>query len=369
MMRVLLTIVSLLALLRAGPGNAEPFKVAAIFAKTGQAATQNADNLRGVRLAAAEINARGGILGEPLEILELDNRSTPIGAKVAAEEAARIGVRAIVGCSWSSHSLAAAQVAQRHGIPMISDISTSPALTQVGDYIFRVCYTDAFQGKVMARLARDDLRAGTAVVLVDINDDYSLDLANEFSREFTLMGGIMVPDIHYKHGQASYREVVQAAKAAKTQVCFIPGHDESGIIAAQIVREGATCILLGGDGWDSSAFYAKGGSELDDGYYCTHWHPRSATPASRDLMARQGEAELVAPVVLAYDALMLLADAAARAGTPDRASIRDALANTRNYPGVTGAISFLADGDPAKSAVIMRIRKGKQAYYRNEDPN
>ncbi len=354
-----------LALCVASPAGAGSFKVAAIYSLTGQAAAQNGPSVEGVRVAGEEINARGGILGMPLELVVLDNRGTPIGAKVAAEEAARLGVLAIIGCNWSSHSLAAAQVAQANGIPMISNISTHPDVTRVGDYIFRVCFTDDFQGKVMASFAHRDLGASTAVNVVDISDDYSLGLAREFQQHFTAMGGGLVPDVTYKHTQEDFKDAAAAAAMAKVDVCFIPGHDESGRILDLMHQLGSTCVPLGGDGWGSGKFYPLGGERLALGYYCTHWHPDSEEPASKAFVARYGRKGPVDPsMALAYDALMLLADAAARAGKPGRAAIRDALAATTDFVGVTGKIAFDTTGDPVKGGVIMRIANGRADFFK-----
>ncbi len=345
-------------------------KVAAIFALTGPAAGQNADSVLGIRLAAEELNARGGVLGQPLEVVFIDNKSTPIGSKVAAEEAVRMGVSAILGANWSSHSLAVARVAQDSGIPMITPISTNPAVTKVGDCIFRVCYTDEFQGRVMARLASGELKAGTALTFIDVGDDYSLGLAKAFREDFVALGGRLATQIHYKLKQRDFGADISQAKAAQAEVCFLSGHDESGVIAAGLAAAEVGCIPLGGDGWVGGHFLAMGGEKIARGYYCTHWSPEVDSPASRAFVARYGtDPRIDASVALAYDATMLLAEAATRAGSFERRSVREALAATRGFPGVTGDITFDAGGDPLKGAVIMELVNGRARYYKTVAPN
>ena len=177
---------------------ADPVKIASIYAFSGVAAESNRPSYEGVRYGVTEINQRGGILGRSVELIEIDNRSTPIGAKVAARRAVEADVTAVIGASWSSHSLAIAKVVQPEGIIMITTDSTNPQVTLVGDYIFRVCYTDTFQGQVMARFARDRLTAGNALVFINVASDYSMGLAQAFTDSFLDAGGTVLKSIHYK---------------------------------------------------------------------------------------------------------------------------------------------------------------------------
>lgn len=345
-------------------------RVAAVFALTGPAASQNANSLLGIRLATSELNAKGGVLGRPLELVVIDNKSTPIGSKVAAEEAVRLDVSAILGANWSSHSLALARVAQDSGTPMITPISTNPAVTRIGDCIFRVCFTDEFQGKIMAQLARNDLGANSTLAFIDVGDDYSLGFAKAFSENFEALGGRMAAEIYYKLKQRDFGRDIAQAVAVPADVCFLSGHDESGVIAAGLAAAGQKCIPLGGDGWVGGHFLSVGGERIARGYYCTHWSPEVDNPASKAFVARYGSGTNIdASVALAYDATMLLADAVTRAGSFERAAIREALAATRGFPGVTGDISFDGNGDPVKGAVIMELVNGRERYVKSVAPN
>lgn len=344
--------------------------LAAIYALTGPASEANAYALQGVRYAVDEINGQGGISGRRINLSVFDNQSTPIGSTVAAKRAAAANVVAIVGPDWSSHSIAVARVVQEVGIPMISSLSTNPEVTRIGDYIFRVCFTDAFQGGVLARFARQDLNAATAVIFVDVTSDYSLKLAEIFQKNFEKWGGRVLLELEYKLKQQQFDEQIKRAVKADADLIFIPGHDESGLIAKQIQDAGASSILLGGDGWSTPVFLRRGGSELKRGFYSTHWSAYLDTDQSRRFVKKYNIhlESSVDSIALGYDAMMLLAEAISRSNSTDRKKIRNAIATTRSFKGVTGTINFNNQGDPIKSAVIMEIRNGKPRYLKTLEP-
>ena len=245
--------------------------IAAIYALTGAAAEANREALQGVGYAVDEINRQGGVLGRKINLLVYDNQSTPIGSTVAAKRAAEANVVGIVGSDWSSHSIAVARVAQKVGIPMISSYSTNPEVTKIGDYIFRVCFTDDFQGKIIARFARQDLKVITAVIFVDVTSDYSIKLSEIFRKNFEQLGGRVLLELEYKLKQQQFDEEIKKAVNANADVIFVPGHDESGLIVKEAQEAGTSSSLLGGDGWATPAFYKKGGSELKNGAYRGNW--------------------------------------------------------------------------------------------------
>jgi branched-chain amino acid transport system substrate-binding protein len=344
--------------------------IAAIYALTGPAAEANAYALRGVGYAVDEVNKQGGISGRKINLFMLDNQSTPIGSTLAAKQAAAAKVVAIVGPDWSSHSLAVARVAQDAGIPMISSLSTNPDVTKIGDYIFRICFTDDFQGKVIARFARYDLKASTAVLFVDVTSDYSLKLSEIFRQDFEKLGGRVLVELEYKLKQLQFDEEIKKAVKAAADLIFIPGHDESALIAKKLQDAGTSSIFMGGDGWSTAVFFKKGGAELKRGYYSTHWSAHLDTDQSRAFVKKYkiDSADPDDNVALGYDAMMLLADAIKRAGSVDRKRIRDAIADTRSFKGVTGAIRFNENGDPIKSAVLMEIINGQPHYLKTLQP-
>ncbi len=344
-------------------------EIAAIYSLTGEAAEGNKSSVQGVRIAVDEINSRGGLLGKKVGLKVIDNESTPIGSHIAAQRASDAGVIAIIGASWSTHSLSIAEVAQARGIPMISSFSTSPELTWKGDFIFRACFTDEFQGKALARFVREDLEAKTASIFVNLNSEYSMGLSRLFREHFERAGGKVVYEAEYKPRQKNFDDIIQGAVKARADVLFLPGYDESGAIAVLAQKAGVRSIPVGGDGWADSSFLARGGSQLKLAYHGSHWSDAVDSDVSRAFVKKYRDMPYFdTGMVLAYDAVMVLADAVVRAGSFDRKEIRDALSATRSFRGVTGEISFNEHSDPVKSVVIVQIRDGKPSYFKTLSP-
>lgn len=349
---------------------AKTIRIASIYALSGPAAGANSPSVQGVTLAVQEINSAGGILGMPLELLEFDNLSTPIGSKVAADKAAQKKVTAIIGSAFSSHSMAVAKVAQANSIPMITNISTSPAVTRIGNYIFRACFDDSFQGRVMGKFARKELKAKNVVGVFDMASDYSLGLTRTFEKAFAQWGGVMQAKIPYKSRQPHFRDIISKAMSLNPDALFIAGHDESARIIKEAIQMGLNALPLGGDGWDAKSFYDLGGKNLKTGYYATHWSQEASdTTLSKEFVARYRHLGMItSPTALAYDSVMILKNAIERAGTIQRPAVRDALAQTRGYEGVTGSFSFNNHGDPIKKVVIMKIESGRPVYLKQIVP-
>jgi branched-chain amino acid transport system substrate-binding protein len=338
--------------------------VGAIFAKSGEAAEDNLELFEAVRFAVDEVNAKGGIHGKKIKLVEYDNHSTPIQSKLAAKQAVREGAIAVIGASWSSHSLAIAPYLQKMQVPMISPDSTHPDVTKTGDYIFRACFNDAFQGKVLARFARNTLKTETAVVIRNITSDYSLGISQIFEHHFTAYGGKVLAVFDYKFQQTDFTDMLNSTKALNPDVLFVPGHAESGYVVRQARDLGIEAKMLGGDGWPYRQFYANGGQDLDEGYYTAHWSKELDTEKTKEIISRYKKTYEVSEfAAISYDAAMLLFDAMQRAESLDRHAIRDALAETRNFDGVTGKISFDENGDPVKQTVVMKITDGRPALF------
>ncbi|MCP4671729.1 MAG: ABC transporter substrate-binding protein [Desulfobacula sp.] len=343
--------------------------IAVIYAITGAAAKNNSYSLKGIYHGVQEINDAGGVLDKKINILVFDNQSTPIGSHMAAIKAVQSGAVAILGAAWSSHSLVIAQIAQKGKIPMITNISTNPDVTKNKDYVFRICFNDTFQGRVLAKFARQDLKALTAVMFVNVASDYSLKLSELFRSNFEYLGGKVIQELEYKLKQMVSEQAIQQAVDSKVDVVFIPGHDESGSIARNLQAKGSRSVFLGGDGWASPVFLSKGGRELNRGYYCTHWSAQMNTRESNVFKKRYIQSESsAANIALGYDAIQLLADAITRSGSFDREKIRKSLADTKQFKGVTGRIRFDEEGDPVKNAVFMEIRKGRPFFLKVLSP-
>jgi branched-chain amino acid transport system substrate-binding protein len=349
-------------------------KIGIIVAQSGKAQNYGHSAIQGAQLAVDEINALGGVLHHLLKLTIFDNKSTAIYSKVAAAKAVDHNVVGVVGAVWSTHSLAAAPVLQKHRIPMISPGSTAPEVTQVGHYIFRTCYTDAFQGKLMADFAYKSAHHKRAAVLTNISESYSKILGHYFSANFILNGGDVVFEGGYMGSAADYKDILLPLKSLKPHVIFVPGYSQdSGLIIKQARNMGIDSVFMGGDAWEMSiADYA--GTALNGSFFSTFWHPNAPYQRNRQFMnlfkASYGSDEISAYVPLAYDAVWLLADAMRRANSLDPQKIRDALAATQKYRGATGRFSFNASGDPInKGASILKYKNNHWFFFKYFQPN
>jgi branched-chain amino acid transport system substrate-binding protein len=354
----------------------EPVTVAAVFARTGHGSLQSLPSYEMVQLAAKMVNDRGGVLGRPIKLLEFDSRSTVLGARWAALQAVQAGVVAVIGPSWSSQAMVMAPILHEAGIPMIATTATAKGLTGLGDYIFRVCYTNDFQAEALARFAYENLEARRAAILTIADDIYSETLSTEFSERFAGRGGRIEIQLRYLQTAVDFAEHLAAVQAASPDLVFVPGYTgDAGLILRQARRLGLTMTFLGGDGWTGIEQYAHLGPLPGDNYHTSHWHPSIDTPSSHTLLnaltAHYGEEALTmmdAGNATEYDALNLLVDAIRRAGSIDRVVIRDALAATKDFPGVSGSISYQGSRDPAKPIVVLRIDSAGAIYVTRMEP-
>jgi branched-chain amino acid transport system substrate-binding protein len=313
------------------------------------------------------------VLGKKIDLIYEDNQSQAgQSATVVRKLISSDGVVAVLGEVASSRSLEAAPICQQSGIPMISPASTNPKVTQVGDYIFRVCFIDPFQGTVMANFVRKTLKLNSVAVLSDVKSDYSLGLAKFFKQGFTAADGKIIADENYSGGDKDFSAQLTAIKAANPDGIFVPGYyTEVGLIVLQAKQLGINCPIFGGDGWESSSLVPIGGAALEGDYFSTHYSPQDTSPAVQNFVkeftAKYGETP-DAMAALGYDSAMLLADAIKRAGATDGPKIRDALAATKNFPGVTGNITMDANRDASKPAVILEIKNGQFQYVKTIAP-
>jgi branched-chain amino acid transport system substrate-binding protein len=257
---------------------------------------------------------------------------------------------------------------------MISPISTNPKVTLIGNFIFRVCFTDPFQGKVMAQFAYRDLQARTAIMLTNVNSDFSIGLVDFFEKSFIQSGGKVLWEGEYKEKAIDFSTVLKKVQLLLPDVVFVPGYlKDSAFIIKQARQMGIRSIFLGGDGWSGNQMYKYGGKAIEGSYYSQHWHSKVPFPASQQLQAnyhrKYGTKILPAFLPTGYDAVMVLADAIRRAQSLKHKKIRDALAATKNFQGATGTINFDENGDPVnKVAVILKFENGSPSYVKTIKP-
>jgi branched-chain amino acid transport system substrate-binding protein len=338
-------------------------RIGVFMSLTGSTANFGISSVNGIKMAADEANAQGGINGQQIELLVQDDRSDAAeAATIVTKFVTQDKVHAILGEVASSRSIAAAPIAQNARIPMLSPSSTNPEVTRKGDYIFRTCFTDPIQGAAIGEFAAKNLNARRAGILIDRKNDYSVGLAQFIRESFTKGGGQIVVEQSYQEGDTDFNGQLTSIKSANPDVIFVPGYyGEVGLIAQQAKKLGINSPLLGGDGWDSQQLYQIGGQALVGSYFSNHYSVDDPDPAVQkfvnDYKTRYG-AVPDALAATAYDAARIMFDAIKRAGSTDGAAIRDALSKTANFPGVTGVVTINAERNAVKPIVMIRIEQG-----------
>jgi branched-chain amino acid transport system substrate-binding protein len=340
---------------------------------TGSEATFGTSTRDGVALALKALNDAGGINGRKLRVQLYDDEGKPEeAASTITKLITQDHVLAVIGEVASSRSIAMAPIAQNYKVPLISPSSTNPKVTQIGDYIFRVCFIDPFQGTVMAKFAINDLHAKTAAILRDTKSDYSIGLATFFIEAFKKAGGTIVKDEAYTSGDVHFKSQLTSVKNLKPDVIFVPGYyTEVGLIARQARELGLTAPLLGGDGWDSPKLIEIGGEAINGSYFSNHYSAQSEAPEIKDFVARYQAAYGHVPDALAamgYDAALVLIDAIKRAKAITPPDIRNALADTKNFAAVTGHITIDAERNATKPAVVLKVAGGAYQYITSIQP-
>ncbi len=356
-----------------GGGNQNEIVVGEYSSLTGTTATFGQSTHNGILMAFAEINAAGGVLGKQLRLITEDDQSKPEEAATAATKLiSQDRVVALLGEVASSRSLAVAPIAQANRVPMISPSSTNPKVTEVGDFIFRVCFIDPFQGSVMAKFAANTLKARNVAILYDVKNDYSVGLRQFFTSTFQSLGGKIVGEQSYSEGDSDFRAQLTALKAGKPEAIYVPGYyTEAATMARQARELGITAPLMGGDGWDSQRLFEIGGKAIEGSYISNHYSADDPNPVIQKFVAAYKEKHGITPdglAALAYDAARILADAMKRAGSTEGAALRDAIAATKGFDGVTGNISIDDKRNAVKPAVVLKVAGGKFQYVETIAP-
>jgi branched-chain amino acid transport system substrate-binding protein len=327
----------------------------------------------GVQLALDEINAAGGVIGRKLELVSEDSQSKAGETATATRKlVSRDQVVAMIGEGASGRCLEGAPIAQQAGVPVITPTATNPKVTEVGDCIFRVCFTDPFQGTVMAAFARKSLKVQRVGLLVDVAAPYSVGLAEFFKQKFTADGGEIVGEQKFTGGEKDFQAQLTALKAAKPDAVFAPSYyGEGGLILLQARRLGMELPFLGGDGWEAPELVQTAGKAADGALFPVHFSLESTEPRSQAFI-KAFEARWQKPPTgasaLGYDAFMVLVDAIRRAGSAEPAAIKSALAATTDYPGVTGAITLDAGRNARKPAAIIRVKDDRFQFVETVAP-
>ena len=342
----------------------EPIVVGHYASMTGATATFGISADEGARLAIDEINSRGGVLGRPLKLVTEDTQSRTEETGTAVQKLINQDrVVALIGEIASSRSIVGGKIAQRARVPMLSPGSTNPKVTEIGNYVFRACFIDPFQGTAMANFAMKSDKGPKAkrfAVLYDVKNDYSLGLREFFVASVKDNGGEIVADESYAEGDIDFKAQLTKIKAVNPEAIWIPGYyTDVGLIAKQARELGINAVLLGGDGWDSDKTAEIGREAIDGAYFSNHYASDDETPEVKRFIdsykAKYAGKLPDAMAILGYDAMLVLADAMTRAGSIDRRAIRDALAETKDFPGASGRLTIDKNRNAQKSLVVLKI--------------
>ena len=324
-----------------------------------------------ILLAQEEINAKGGVrVGGAMQkvtfIIDDDENKPESTATVFQKLINQDKVVAIIGSQSSKCSNAGAPIAESAGIPQITPWSTNPNVTKGKKYVFRACFVDTYLGKILARFAKNKLKAGTAAVLYDVASDANKGIAEVFRDEFAKAGGQIVGFETYNTNDKDFSAQLSKIKGANPDVLFLPNYFNEVPLQVQQARKlGLTCTIFGNDAWDNPELITLGGKDMEGTYFANHYSPDVDRPASREFIAKYKKkfnSQVDAAAALTYDSVYLLVNAIERAGKADPKAIRDALAATKDFSGVTGTISYNGSGDPVKGALIIRIENGKFVF-------
>ena len=334
-------------------------RIGAIFPLSGPVAFYGTESRDGGILAVEEINAAGGLLGKQLVLLIEDDEGRPeltINAFTRLTSRERVGF--IFGSSTSGATMAISNLAQSAGVLLISPSATNPQVTLAGNFVFRACFIDPFQGVVGADFAFADMNLRRAAILFDAGADYNTGLADAFRTRFTELGGIIVADEAYQTGDVDFNAQVTRIRATNPDVVYLPNYyNDVALQAIQLRDQGVNAVLLGGDGWDG--LIDNAGDEVIGGLWSSAFASDTTEPRGRafvEAFQRRFNRQASQFAALGYDAIMMLADAIRTADSSDAAAVRDALARTNGYY-VTGHIRFDANRNPIKSAAILEIAR------------
>ena len=333
----------------------------------------------GAEIAASDINSHGGLLGMPVELVIASEIPTPEAAVEAASQMIRVeNVIALVGPNRSAHAIPVGALAQEHRVPMVTTTATNPAVTGAGDFVFMAAFTDSFQGAVMAGFAKDDLNIATAALLTRSGDPYTEGIADFFARNFSELGGTIVANEFYEGSATDWTAQLTNIAAAKPGALFIASFSPEVSLITQQARAiplqnaaGMPTIFLGADAWDNPILFGDENAEIEGSFFSGHFSSDSDAPRARAFVDTYESIYDTTPtggVAVSYDAVKLLFEAVARAGSLDPDAVRQQLAATENYIGATTIASYDENRHPTKSAVIFTIKNGEKQFHKQIDP-
>ena len=363
-----------------GEKSSDAIKVGANLEMTGGSATYGISSKNAIELAFKEINDKGGINGKKLEVVIADNKSEAAEAANAMQKlVSQDNVVAVIGPNLSSSVIAASAINNGAKVLDITPMGTNPNITvdpatgKTRDFNYRTCFIDPFQGTVMARFAQNDLGVNNAAILIDNSSDYAKGLAQFFKENFVANGGSVTTEESYLQKDTDFKATLTKIKATNPDFLYVPGYyQEVGLIVKQARELGMTMPIAGGDGWDSSKLpEIAGAGALNNTYFSSLYSSEDASDINKNFVSAYEKAYGQKPDVfaaLSYDSALLVAEAIKNAGSEDSAKISEAMAKINGFTGVSGSVTFDAQHNPVKSAVILEYKDGVQTLKTKINP-
>lgn len=351
---------TLLALTSCGSSKSDEIVIGGIFPLSGGVAVYGVECKNGIDLAIEEINAAGGINGKNISLISEDDEGNPEKTVNAYQKlTSKDGVKIVIGSLTSGCTQAITNRAQAQKVIQIAPAATAPAITDAGDFIFRTCFIDPFQGRVGGKFSYETLNARKAAILYDIGNDYSVGLTENFESSFTEVGGQIVAKEAYNTNDKDFNAQLTKIKSANPDVVYLPDYyNVVALIAKQLRAQGIETPIVGADGWDG--ILGNANAEVLNGYYSNHYATDSTSPAVQSFVEKFNKKYSKDPnsfAALGYDSMYILKDAIIKAGSTDPQAVKVALEETDgNY--VTGHLKFDEKHNPIKSAVMLEIVKG-----------
>ena len=352
----------------------DTIKIGVVAPQTGKEAALGQASINGASLALSEINASGGVLGRPLELIAEDNQSMPgQSGTIARKLISRDKVVGIVCNTVSTGALEMAPICQAARVPMVASSATNPKVTATGSYIFRICFIDSFQGLVMAKFATTSLHIRRVAIMASVSNAYSVGLAKYF-REGLIAGGGEIPiERTYSEGEKDFRAQLSAIKSSNAEALFVPGNYTEAALICRPARElGMSMPILGGDAWEAQELLEIGGNAMEGTYYSTHYSPYNPSAETKAFVTKYKAAFAgripSSDAATGYDALMILKAAIEKAGSTDGSRIRAALSETKAFRGVTGSTTIDEKRNALKPAVVIEVKDGKFQFLQTVAP-
>jgi len=348
----------------------DTIKIGVFLPMTGGVAAYGQGSWQGIQVAR---DMEPTVLGKKVELFLADDKSDKIEAANAVTRLVeKEKVVAIIGSSISGNTMAGAPIAEKSGVPIISPTATNPLVTQGKKYIFRVCFIDPFQGEMAAKYAYETLKKRKAALIIDKAQDYCVGLADFFEKSFTKMGGQIVAKTYCQTGDKDFTAQLSAIKAKNPDVLYMPNYYTEVALAMKQAKDlGLNIPVLSGDGAQDKALIDIGKQNVEGLMLTGHFEKEAAsTPLAKKFIPLYEKkfSKVGTFDVMGADAYFVLVDAIKRAGSTDGAKIRAALANTKNFKGISGTMTIGEDGNAVKSLVIVQVRGGDFRYVATVEP-